>query len=371
MSLGSGHFVVEQRTWASTGARVGLVLTSVAVGIFLGALIVLAAGHNPLEVYAEMVSSSFGSARGIQQTLRATTPLILTALAAAVAFKMRLWTIGAEGQLYIGAICASGIALALGEGTPAVLIIPAALFAGALGGAVWVAIAAVPRALFGTDEVVSTLMLNFIALHIMNWLIFGSQSYWYSDTSRGLPAGEVIPESAQLYTFWGRADIGIFVAVGAAVVLWVVIRWSRWGFELRVIGDSTKAAAAAGMRSRRHIISTLLVSGAMAGIAGATQVTSVTYALEPRALSAEGLGFTGIVVAAIAGLNALVIVPAALIVSAVTNSGPGLSQIGVSPAIVITLEGLLLLSVAGGQFFLNYRLAWRPATSGIAEAEPS
>jgi len=369
MNRAYGRVVVEQRIWASQGARIGLVLASVGVGVGLGAVILMASGHNPVTVYKEMAASSIGSARGIQQTLRATTPLILTALAAAVAFRMRLWTIGAEGQLYIGAIFASGVALVLGDGTPAGIIIPAAVLAGALGGTVWVAIAAVPRALFGTDEVVSTLMLNFIALQIMNWLIFGGNSFWYDDFNRGFPAGRIIPDSAQLPTFWGRADVGILIAIALALGLWVTIRWARWGFELRVIGSSSRAAAAAGMRPKMHIISTLLVSGALAGIAGATQVTSVTFALEPRAISALGLGFTGIVVAAVAGLNAMVILPTAFVVAAVINSGPSLSQIGVSPSIVIILEGLLLLSVAGGQFFSNYRLAWRPAVTELAEAK--
>jgi len=352
---------VEQRVVPSGRSRSAILASSALVGLLLGSLPLVISGSNPGEAYLEVVNSVFGSARSFQETLRATTPLILTALAAAVAFRMRLYTIGAEGQLYIGAIAASGAALAMGEGHAAIYLVPLTLLAGAAGGAAWALLIAVPRAFFGTDEVVGTLMLNFIALGIMNWLIFGSVSYWRDRQNLGFPGGKVIPESGRLHQFWGRADIGILVAVAVAVALWLYLRWSPRGFAWRVIGDSDRAARYAGMNVRREVIVGLALSGAFAGVAGATQIASVTYALEPRAIEAGGLGFTGIVVAAVAGLNPRTIIPAAFVIAGITTSGPSLNQIGVSPATIIALEGILLLCIAGGQFFHHFTLRLTPA----------
>ena len=357
------RITVEQRIVDSGRKRAAILGGSVLVGLLLGSLLILASRSNVFEVYAEAVDSIVGSARAFRQTLRATTPLILTGLAAAVAFRMRLYTIGAEGQLYMGAIAASGAALVFGDGHSATYVVPAVLIAGVVGGLVWAVLIAVPRAYFGTDEVVGTLMLNFVALHIMNWLIFGSVSFWRDRQNLGFPTGRVIPESAQLHQFWGRADIGIFVAVALAVTLWLYLTWTSRGFEWRVIGDSVRTGVYAGMNVRRQIISVLALSGALAGMAGATQVASVTYALEPRGIESGGLGFTGIVVAAIAGLNPRAIVPAAFVVAGITTAGPSLSRIGVSAATVIALEGILLLSVAGGQFFNHFTLRMAPAVS--------
>lgn len=347
---------VEQRILLPGHRRSAVLASSILVGLLLGSLPILISGSNPWDVYLEVVDSAVGSVRSFHETLRATTPIILTALAAAVAFRMRLYTIGAEGQLYIGAIAASGAALAMGAGHSAIYAVPLTLLAGAAGGAAWALVIAVPRAHFGTDEVVGTLMLNFIALHIMNWLIFGSVSYWRDRENLGFPGGKVIPESARLQQFWGRADIGVFIAVAIAVALWLYLRWSPRGYEWRVIGDADRAAVYAGMNVRRQVILGLTLSGAFAGVAGATQIASVTYALEPRAIEAGALGYTGIVVAVVAGMNPRAIIPAAFVVAGITTSGPSLSRIGVSPATIIALEGILLLCVAGGQFFHHFTL---------------
>jgi simple sugar transport system permease protein len=343
-------------------------LVSVTIGLVIGSLPILLAGGNPLDAYREMVSSSVGSARALQETLRATTPLILTGLAAAVAFRMRLYTIGAEGQLYIGAITSCGLALLIGDGYPAWLVVPLTVLAGAAGGAAWSAIVALPRAYFGTDEVVGTLMLNLIALQVMNWLIFGSVSYWRDRQNLGFPGGKPIPVESRFHQFWGRADIGIAIAVGCAVALALVLRRTALGYEWRVIGSSERTAAYAGMNVRRQIVAVLMVSGALAGVAGATQIESVTYALEPRAIEAGGLGFTGIVVAVVAGLSPGAIVLAAFVIAGITSSGPSLSGIGISPSSVIVMQGVLLLSVAGGQFFNNFTIRRRQAMIEVVDS---
>jgi ABC-type uncharacterized transport system permease subunit len=365
----TASLMVEQRGVTSRRQRAETLLISVAIGLAIGSLPIVLAGGNPLAAYREIVSSSVGSARALQETLRAATPLILTGLAAAVAFRMRLYTIGAEGQLYIGAITSCGVALLIGDAYSPWLVVPLTVLAGAAGGALWSAIVALPRAYFGTDEVVGTLMLNLVALQIMNWLIFGSVSFWRDRQNLGFPGGKPIPEDARFHQFWGRADIGIAIALVCAAGLSLILRRSALGYEWRVIGSSERTAAYAGMNVRRQIIVVLMVSGALAGIAGATQIESITYALEPRAIEAGGLGFTGIVVAVVAGLSPGAIVVAAFVIAGITSSGPSLSSIGISPSSVVVMQGVLLLSVAGGQFFNNFTIRRRQPALEIADSK--
>jgi simple sugar transport system permease protein len=356
--------IVEPRGRPSLITRVLVPFVAILGAAAIGALLLAATGHPPGEAYANMLESAFGSDLAIVRTLISATPLILTALAAAVAFRMKIWNIGAEGQLYLGAIAASGVAL-LGGGTwPAVLAIVGALVAGVIGGAGWAALAAFPRAYLRTDEVITTLMLNFVALYLMNYLIFGSKSFWRDKERLSFPSGRFIPDDTFLPTVWLRLHIGFVIACAVALLLWWLLRSSTWGFDLRVIGDSVPAARYAGMQVPRTIVWVLLVSGAIAGLAGAVLVLGTTHALQPGGL-AIGLGYTGIVVAAVSRSNPLTIVPAAILIAGLTNAGTALQILEVPNDIVVLLQGLALLLVAAAEFLLHnrVRIAWRPAST--------
>ena len=346
---------VEQRAASRFVQQLGVNLLALALALGLGAILLLVAGDNPLDVYREMLDRAFGSSRALRETLRSTTPLILTGLAVTVTFRMGLWSIGAEGQLIAGAVAGTAAALVLGPSLPVPLAVAVVVISAALAGAVWATLAAVPRALFGTDEVVTTLMLNFVALGIMNYLIFGSVSYWRDRTNLGYPAGKVIPESTQLDLYFSVFDAGLVLSLALALIISLALRRTVWGYQLRVAGDSRAAASYAGISTTRQIISVFAVSGALAGIAGATQVMSITFALEPRAI-AVNLGFVGIVVAAVALLKPLLVVPVAFLMGALLSIAPSLSIFGVSPAVVIVIQGIILLCVAGAQFFIRYRV---------------
>ena len=347
--------LVEERGVSSFSRQLAVNLAAVAVALALSACLLLVAGDNPLAVYGEMLSRAFGSARALRETLRLTTPLILTGLAVTVAFRMGLWSIGAEGQLIAGAVTGSAAALVVGPSVPSPIAVAIVVIAAALGGMVWATLAAVPRAVFGTDEVVTTLMLNFVALGIMNYLIFGSVSYWRDRTNLGYPAGKVIPDSTQLYLYLDVFDAGFVLAVALAVIVSAALRGTVWGYQLRVTGDSRAAASYAGISPTRQIIGVFAVSGALAGTAGATYVMSITYALEPRSI-AVNLGFVGIVVASVALIKPLLVIPVALLMGALLSTAPALSIFGVSPAVVVVMQGIILISVAGAQFFIRYRL---------------
>jgi general nucleoside transport system permease protein len=339
--------------------RVGVPFVSLLAALALGGVILALTGAAPLTVYRTMFDASLNGARSIERTLTYATPLILTGLAAAVAFRMKAYNIGAEGQLFLGAIAASGLALQLPAGTPTVLMVGAMVVGGAVAGALWAGFAAVPKAFLGTDEIITTLMLNFVALAFMNYLIFGSFSFW-RDPTRPVPQGNTIPESAAMPAISGRLHIGFVIAVALAVLLWWVLRSTTFGFRVRTIGDSPRAARYAGMGVPFATLAVLAISGGLAGVAGAIEVSGVTNRLDPKSLAIE-LGYTGIVIAAVARLNPLGVVPVAVFLAAIATAGGSMQSIGVRVEVVVMMQGLIFLSVTAGEFFVTNRIGLRPA----------
>jgi simple sugar transport system permease protein len=355
--IGNRRIVVAPRPHPTGLTSLVVFLTAVLGALLVGAVFLAVTGFSPLDVYAEMVDSALGGERAIAETLLAAGPLILVGLAAAIAFKMLIWNIGGEGQLLVGAITAAGISIAMGDSLPGIIGIPVALLAGAAGGALWAAFSAVPRVYLGTNEILTTLMLNFIALEIMNFLIFGSFSPWRDPAATQFPQGRPVAESLRLPEIWRRLDIGLIIAVIVAVVVWWLIKSTRWGYEVRVAGDSARVAEYGGIKVRRKILSVFLLSGSMAGLAGAVLVNGVVGAMEPRSLQL-GLGFTGIIVAALARLNAAGIIPVALFIGALTNSRSALQIAGVPDATVIILQGAIFIFAVSGEWLLRNRVSF-------------
>ena len=352
LSLGDFQLTVEKRQETSRLVRMAAPTFSVAFGLVIGALILWASGQDPILAYTEMVRKGFLGRLALTGTLIIATPLILTGLAAVVSFRMKIWNIGAEGQLIVGAVAASGLGLWLGDRITGPVGIVLMLVAGAVAGALWAGLAAVPRAYLRTDEVISTLMLNFVALSIMNYLIFSSFSYWRDPGRATFPVGRFINDGLFLPRFVGRLHIGLLLALATAVLLWWALKSTKWGFELHVTGDSPRAASYSGIRVDRQVVSVLMVSGSLAGLGGAIEVGGVLHNLDPRALSL-GVGFAGIVVAALARLSPLGVIPVAIFVAGFTNAGPGLQVLGIPSEIVILLEGILFLCIVGGEWFLR------------------
>jgi general nucleoside transport system permease protein len=344
-------------------------VVSVLLALLVGAVFLVLSDLSPTAVYRAMVRTSFASGYGLADTLVSATPLILTGLAALVSFRVKLWNIGAEGQLYVGAILASGIALVLGDGTPRAVHIAAMLVAGMVGGVALIAIPALARAWLGTSEIITTLLLNFVALFLMSWLIFGSLSYWRDPGATNFPQGRRIPAAADLPRFGTtRVHLGLLVALAAVLVVWFVLTRTRFGYQMRVLGDSEAAARYAGIPVRRTVVLVLLASGALAGLAGATQIGGLALRLEPNGL-AVGLGFAGIIVASLARLNPFGVVVVAVLLGGVRNAGTALQSLPgptrVPIAIAIMLEGAILLFALGGELFVRYRLrVARPSGGG-------
>jgi general nucleoside transport system permease protein len=315
-----------------------------------------------------VLDAAFVSPGAIGQTLIAATPLAFTGLAAAAAFRMRLFNIGAEGQLYVGAIAAAAAGLYLGgSGGASPFVIAAMVVAGCAGGAAWALIPGILRAFFRTNEIITSLMLNYVAAYLLTYLIFNSESYFRdtsSFTATVFPTGKPLPDSA----IWPGATLhvrgGILLPLGAglallaAAVLWLLYSRTRFGFEAQVLGDSPRAARYAGMRTRRKILAVMAISGALAGLGGASQDGDFRHTLDadPNGLQRQYYGYTGIVVAALARYNPFAVVVVAFLIGGLQNAGNTLQGADFPAGLVGVMQGLILFSALGGELLVRYRI---------------
>jgi simple sugar transport system permease protein len=366
---------IERRLSQPRWLSVVVPACSLAVAFVAIAVVLLVTGHAPLPTFRRLFDAAFLDDGALTNTLVSATPLAFTGLAAAVAFRMRLFNIGAEGQLYLGAIGAAGIALVL-AGRSAWLIIPAMIAAGAACGAAWGAIPGVLRAFAHTNEIITSLMLNYVAALVLNYLIFDSLSYWRDTSATGqlFPQGKALPDAAAWPTFAiGSVSVpfGFVVAIGVATVVWVLYSRTRFGFETQVIGDSPEAARYAGMRTRRKIVAVLCLSGAIAGIGGASQDGDFRHVLDARGLQQANYGYTGIVVAALARYNPFATLLVAFLLGGLQNAGYTLQGVDFPSGLVGVMQGMILFAVLGGELLVRYRIVLdrpgRPATTA-AEA---
>jgi len=359
---------LTQPWWLSVAVPLG----SLVLAFGLMALILVATGHDPIETYREILDAAFTGNGALSATLISATPILFTGLAAAAAFRMQLFNIGAEGQLYLGAVGASWIALQLGDrdATSTPLYVVAMCVAAGVAGALWGLIPGVLKAFARTNEIITSLMLNYVAGLLLTYLIFDSASYW-RDTStlqaRAFPQGKPMPEASYWPTFGSDVvvPLGFVIGLGAAVVLWVLYTRMRFGFEVGVIEDSPRAARYAGMRTRRKILSVMAVSGAIAGIGGASQIGDFTYTLDgsTTGLQAAAFGYTGIVVAALARYNPLAVCLVAVLIGGLQNAGYTLQGPDFPSGLVGVMQGIILFCALGGELLLRYRLRIRRRSS--------
>jgi len=351
---------IEQRLVERRWLTVAVPLGSLLVALVANGVLLVATDHDPIETYRRLFDAAYLADGALSNTLIAATPLAFTGLAAAVAFRMRLFNIGAEGQLYLGAIGAAGIAIAL-SGRPTEVQIVAMVLGGAALGAAWGAIPGLLRAFASTNEIITSLMLNYVAALVLNYLIFDSLSYWRDTSATGLvfPQGKPLPEEATWpISTLGSIDIpfGFLLAAAAALVLWVLYTRTRFGFEAQVIGDSPRAARYAGMRTRRKIVAIMCLSGGIAGIGGASQMGDFRHVLDARGLQQANYGYSGIVVAALARTNPFAAVLVAFLLGGLQNAGYTLQSAEFPSGLVGVMQGLILFAVLGGELLVRYRI---------------
>jgi general nucleoside transport system permease protein len=295
---------------------------------------------------------------------------------------MRLFNIGGEGQLYVGAITGAAAGLYFGgNGGPSAFAIAAMVVAGCAGGAAWALIPGILRAFFRTNEIITSLMLNYVAGYLLTYLIFNTNSYWRQTqgfnasvfpTSKDLPNSAVWP-GATFHVHGGVVlPLGAGIAVLAAVLLWVLYSRTRFGFEASVLGDSPRAARYAGIRTRRKIVAVMAISGAIAGLGGASQDGDFRHTLDadPNGLQRQYYGYSGIVVAALARYNPLAVLLVAFLIGGLQNAGNSLQGPDFPSGLVGVMQGIILFSALGGELLVRYRIRIRRRQKAGAPPAP-
>lgn len=363
---------IEPRLEVPGWMSVVSIVAALIVALLLGALPLAYAGLNPFTAYQRMFEAGFSLTNFvISDTLVKATPLILAGLGVSIAFRMRLWNIGAEGQLFLGAWATAGVALFwLPPETPAPLMLAVMTLAGFAAGAVWGAIPGVLKAKLGVNEIITSLMLTYVAIQFNNYFVYGPwaaggfgltapfpRSAWFP---RLTDYGDAFPVLRGM-----TAHLGIVFGIIAAVILFIIFKYSKWGYELKVIGDNPNAARYAGMNLSRNIILTMVVSGGLAGLAGMAELAGVVHRLQEN--FSPGYGFTAIIVAWLARLNPLAIIVVGYLFGGLLVGGDAIQPAGIP----LMIQGIILFCVISADTFTRYRirLVSNPAALPTTTAE--
>lgn len=323
------------------------------LALIAGGVFILCMGEGPLAVYGTMISGAFRSSMAIQATVKNMIPLLMTALAVTIAFRMKFWNIGAEGQMIMGAVFASYFGLFCGD-WPAYLLLPVMLLAGVVGGAVWGVIPALFKVKFGTNETLFTLMLNYIALYIVAYL---EDRPWRDPASPGYAKFASFSENAKLPKVLG-VQSGWIIALIILVFVAIYTRYSKHGYEISVVGESKATARYAGMNVKRIVIRTMIISGAVSGIAGMVKASGTTGTLSQGV--ANGVGFTAIIVAWLGRLNPISIFLITFLFGVMEKGSSVVrSTYNLSEAFAAVLQGIILFFVIGCEFFVRYKFVGR------------
>lgn len=325
---GSGTYVYA--------VRVLLLFGALASGFFL--LI----GHHPGEMFVEIAQAAAGSGYAIGESLLRATPILLCALATLVPARLGLISVGAEGQLYLGAIAGTGVMLAWTG--PQGLLLPAVLIGGMVGGALWALVPALLRNAAGVNETISTLMLNYVAALAVTWLVYGA---WKNPQSQGWPATVEFPDAARLATLAdSRVHTGLLLALGLAALLWFFLDRTRWGLGLDVLRSNPRLEQVTGLRVAPQVLFTMAIGGALAGLAGIAEASVVQGRLQSNL--SQGAGISGFLVAWLAGNRVGRTVWMSLLVGGLLASGDGLQMNAQVPSsVTLVVQGLLFVAVLG------------------------
>lgn len=330
---------------------------AIVVALVIGGLVILQAGGDPIRSYIHIAKASFGSWGVFSDTLVKATPLIMVGLACAVAFRSRLWNIGAEGQFFLGAFGASAVVLTplLPADTSPWIFIPVMMLAGIIMGAIWGMIPGLLKARYNVNEIISTLMMNYIAVAWNNFFIYAVWSESGFQMSPMFPKTAWLPRLADYAKAYPQfrgitTHLGLVFGLIAAVLVWFILYRSRWGYEIRLIGDNPQAARYAGLNITRNTVYVMMLSGGLAGLAGMSEITGVVHRLQ-GAIS-PGYGFTGIIVAWLAKLNPFAVIFVSILFGALILAGREIQPSGVPKMI----QGIILVCLIASDFFLRYQI---------------
>jgi len=364
-------FIFEKREKKSKKLSLLVPFISFFFSLLLGAIVLLLCKVNPFITYANMVKGALGTKINLYNTIIKTVPLLLCGLGIGVAFRLKFWNIGGEGQFVAGVIGTTWVILSktwvltaqtstmnitgfmmFWSWLPYGLVMPVALLVGMLSGGLWGAIPGALKAKWSVDETLSTLMMNYIIIYFADFLFY---SKWKAPEAKmGTP---LFPKDLWLASWGlgGKLHIGIIIALVLVVILWFVLYKTKWGFELNMIGNNRFAARCQGVSIKKNMIFAMLVSGAICGLAGSIEVTGVMHRLTTGV--ASGYGFTGIIVAWMSGLNPFVSIIFAFILAILKTGSVSLQLLmKLDSSMGDVLQGLILLPLLAGSIFTEYKL---------------
>jgi simple sugar transport system permease protein len=338
-------------------------VASFVLALLFGAVLLAVAGANPWQTYRAMLEGAFGTPAqwragqfySVTETLVKATPLMLTGLGVSIAFRMLFWNIGAEGQLVMGGFAAGTVALWAPQFFPSFptwVYLPLMVVAGVLAGAIWGLIPGMLKAYLKVNEIITTLMLNYIAILWVQHLYYGP---WKDPQGFGFPGTALFPEFTWLPRLTGRLHMGLIFALVAAALIWLVLDRTRWGYEIRLIGENQVSARYAGISITRNIVLVMLLSGGLAGLAGMAEVAGISHRLQQGL--AVGYGFTAIIVAWLGKLNPWGVILVAILLAALLVGGDQIQiSMGLPASVALVLQGAILFFMLGGDIFTRYRL---------------
>jgi ABC-type uncharacterized transport system permease subunit len=342
---------------------IGIRVLAVISAFLVISLFLLFLKLNPLDVYGSMLKGAFGSAHKFRQTIIKAVPLVITSLGISVAFKMKFWNIGGEGQIMMGAFAASFVALKI-PGLPSLFMLPLMMIAGVIGGGLWALIPALLKSKLKTNETIITLMMNYIAL---NWLTYLQYGPWKDPKAKGFAKIPDFPESAILPKFLG-VHIGWIIAIILVIVIYVFINHAKKGYEIAVLGESEKTALYAGININKTIVISMLISGGLCGLAGMIQASAVNNTLSTAVTG--GAGNTGIIIAWLSQLNSFAIMLVSIAFAALVEGGAYIqTTFKIPESVALIIQSTILIFILGSEYFIRFKMIFESSKKNKIETD--
>ncbi len=324
---------------------------SVLAALLLSGIVMAIMGYNPGAAFLAIVKGSLGSAYGLTNTVTVAIPLLIVSLGLAISFSMRFWNIGGEGQMIVGAICATYVSHHLPATVPPAILMLAMSLAAMAGGALYALIPGLFRAYSGTNETLFTLMLNYIAIKVTIYLRL---VLWKDPAAKGFPHIKSIPDAAHLPMLFG-VHIGWIVALACTAFVYIYLKYTKRGYEIRVVGESERTAQYAGINVRQILLIGVMMSGAIVGLAGFVKLSGASFMLSESI--AGGAGFSAVIIAWLAQLNAPAMVIVSLLFAAMEQGAMGMElSLGTPVSVADIIKGTILFMALASEFFISYRL---------------
>lgn len=352
-------FRVSKRMSMPIGKRIAIYAGGILGALVVGMIFIAAIGGNPFQYIGLIFTASFKNPLSLKQLFYTFTPLLITSLGIALAFKIKFWNIGGEGQFLFGALMATTVALAIGNSLPKPFGLILVLLAGAIGGGLYALIPALLRVKFNTNETLLTLMLNYIAVYLVSMV---SKTTFYA-INDGTWSFRQLAQSLRLTSFGGggfEIDAGLFISIALAVLMFFYLRNTKQGYEMQVVGDSPASARYAGMKVGKIVLRTVFFSGMLIGLAGTLKLTGAATQYKFSTNFTGGVGWTAIIIAWLCKLNPLAIAVGTLLMSMLEcGSSNAVSTLNISSASADIIQGIILFGVLVGDFFIHYQVRFR------------